>query len=90
MDLLQKQFALATPAIYIPFISQFAVNLDSTMKRDIVGEVIDKWGYTFKEGNNYNYRTYEDRLYNTFLLNLDESKEGKFLEHQDLNYDYGR
>lgn len=60
------------------------------MKRDTDGGVIDKWGYTFKEGNSYNYRTYEERLYNTFLLNLEESKEGKFLESQDLNYYYAR
>lgn len=85
-----KKFALPTPATYISSISQFIVNLDSTMKRDTDGGVIDKWGYTFKEGNSYNYRTYEERLYNTFLLNLEESKEGKFLESQDLNYYYAK
>ena len=85
-----KKFALPTPATYISFISQFAVNLDSTMKRDTDGRVIDKWGYTVKDGKSYNYRTYEDRLYNTFLLNLEESKERKFLESPDFNYDYAR
>ena len=70
-----KKFALPTPASYMSYTSQLALNLESTITRITDGGRFDKWGYTFKTGNSYNYRTYEDRLHNTFLLNLEESKD---------------
>ena len=70
-----NKFALPTPATYMSYISQLALNLDSTITRITEGGGFDKWGYTFKKSNSYNYRTYENRLHNTFLLSLDESEE---------------
>lgn len=69
-----NKFALPTPASYM-YTSQLALNLDSTITKIIDGGRFDKWGYTFKKGNSYNYRTYEDRPHNTFLLSLEESKD---------------
>ena len=69
-----KKFALPTPASYMSYTFQLALNLASTTTRITDGGRFDKWGYTFKKENNYNYRTYENRLHNTFLLSLKESK----------------
>ena len=76
-DFVDKNFALPTPAM--SFISQLAINIETTRRltRGIETEMRDgdNWGYILKERNGYKYRTFKDWLHNSFLLGLKESKE---------------
>ena len=74
-----SKFSLPTPAVYMLFISQLAINTGTTRTLTSGSEIKmrdgDNWGYIVKEGNGYIYRTFKDRLHNSFLLSLRESKE---------------
>ena len=72
---ISSKFTLPTPAVYMSFLSQLALNIviSRQIKRD--GRMFDKWGYVLKEGNSYTYRTYDDRLNNTFLLSLEKPEK---------------
>ena len=71
----ENKFTLPTPAIYISFLSQLLLNLEeyyieTKLVRPTTQQIPDKWGYTIKEGDNYIYRTYDERKHNTFLYNV--------------------
>ena len=74
-----SKFSLPTPAVYRSFISQLAINIESKRRLTHGSEIKmrdgDNWGYILKEGNGYKYRTFKDRLHNSFLLSLKETKE---------------
>lgn len=61
-DFVDKNFALPTPAM--SFISQLAINIETTRRltRGIETEMRDgeNWGYILKERNGYKYRTFKD------------------------------
>ena len=65
----ENKFMLPTPALYISFLSQSLVNIHE-QNLGKTRRVPDKWGYTVKEGDNYIYRTYDERKHNTFLYNV--------------------
>ena len=71
----ENKFMLPTPALYISFLSQLSLNLqeyyiETKMVGHTTQRIPDKWGYTIKEGDNYIYRTYDERKHNTFLYNV--------------------
>ena len=71
----ENKFTLPTPALYISFLSQLLLNLEeyyieTKLVRPTTQQIPDKWGYTIKEGDNYIYRTYDERKHNTFLYNV--------------------
>ena len=75
-----EKYTLPTPAVYISFLLQLLVNIEefhneSKLIAKSVKRIPDKWGYTLKEGNGYIYRTYDERVHNTFLCSLD------FIDH---------
>ena len=72
---ISSKFTLPTPAVYMSFLSQLALNKDSSRQIERDGRMFDKWGYILKEENSYTYRTYDDRLNNTFLLSLEGPEE---------------
>ena len=75
-----KKFALPAPDVYTSFLLQLLVNIEefhnkSKLVAKTVYRIPNKWGYTLKEGNGYIYRTYHERLQNTFLCGLN------FIDH---------
>ena len=70
-----QKFELPTPAVYISFLLQLLVNIEefhneSKLIANTVKRIPDKWGYTLKEADGYIYRTYDERVHNTFLCSL--------------------
>ena len=60
-----EKYALPTPAVYISFLLQLLVSIEefhnkSKLIAKSVKRIPNKWGYTFKEGNGYIYRTYDE------------------------------